>query len=386
MASKRGNGEGSIRHNLERNRWEGRISVGGTRRMVTAKTRRELTERLKVAQRAAEHGAKAARADLTVGRYLTRWIEDVVPGTVGAATQAQYADVLRLYVIPRVGRKRLVTLSPSDVDGMLRDMAQPTDARPTGYSPTARRLARSVLRRALRRAEAEGLITRNAAALSNPVRQDRTEGRSLSPDEARRLLAAASGLRLECAIVVALCCGLRPSEVLGLAWDAVELESIRPALTVRRGLKRIPQRGLVLSATKTNRSRRTIFLTELAANALRDHRARQAEEQASAGVGWVERPLGANLIFRTVRGGAVEPAAFSSALEQACDRAELGHWTPHELRHSAASLLLAGGVPLVQVADFLGHSSAMVTAAVYAHVLDEARTATVEAMADVLGR
>ena len=185
--------------------------------------------------------------------------------------------------------------------------------------------------------------------------------------------------------MVALCCGLRPSEVLGLAWDAVELESIRPALTVRRGLKRIPQRGLVLSATKTNRSRRTILLTELAAQALRDHRARQAEAQAHAGEGWVERPLGANLIFRNAAGGAVEPAAFSSALAQACDRAELGHWTPHELRHSAASLLLAGGVPLVQVADFLGHSSAMVTAAVYAHVLDEARTATAVAMADALG-
>ena len=122
----------------------------------------------------------SARADLTIGQYLTMWITDVVPGTVGAATEAQYRDVRRIYVIPRIGTKRLVTLSPSDVDWMLGDMAPPTETRSGGDSPTARRLARSVLRRALHRAEAEGLIARNAAALSNGGRQDRGEGHSLS--------------------------------------------------------------------------------------------------------------------------------------------------------------------------------------------------------------
>ena len=146
MASKRGNGEGSIRHNIDRNRWEGRLSVNGTRRMVTAKTRRELTDRMRAAQRSADQGARSARADLTLGRYLNRWINDVVPDTVSAATEAQYRDVLRLYVIPRLGTKRLATLSPSDVDAMLRDMAKPTAERPDGYSPTSRRLARSILR------------------------------------------------------------------------------------------------------------------------------------------------------------------------------------------------------------------------------------------------
>ena len=101
MASKRANGEGSIRHNVERNRWEGRISVNGSRRMVTTRTRRELTDRMRTAERAAEQGAHSARADLTVNRYVTRWMNDVLPGTVAAATEAQYRDVLRLYVQPR---------------------------------------------------------------------------------------------------------------------------------------------------------------------------------------------------------------------------------------------------------------------------------------------
>lgn len=384
MASKRANGEGSIRHNVERNRWEGRISVNGSRRMVTARTRRELTDRMRTAERAAEQGARSARADLTVSRYLTRWMTDVLPGTVAAATEAQYRDVLRLYVLPRIGTKRLATLSPSDVDGMLRDMARSTETRPEGYSPTARRLARSVLRRALRRAEAEGLITRNAAALSNSVRQDRTEGRSLSPTQARQLLAAARGHHLEAGIVVALTCGLRLSELLGLAWDAVELDGPTPRLAVRRSLKRVPTVGLVLSDTKTNRSRRVVHLTPAATDALRAHRTRQHAERLRAGERWLKKPLGTDLVFRGSRGRAIEPATFWRAVSDVCEEGGLGHWTPHELRHSAASLLLASGVPLIQVADFLGHSSATVTAAVYAHVLDDARTSTASAMADVL--
>jgi integrase len=186
--------------------------------------------------------------------------------------------------------------------------------------------------------------------------------------------------------VVALTCGLRLSELLGLAWDAVDLDSTPPRLTVRRSLKRVPGRGLVLSETKTNRSRRVVHLTEAASDALHAHRRRQAADRLQAGDRWISRPVGADLVFRSRTGKTVEPATLSGALTDACHPAELGHWTPHELRHSAASLLLASGVPLVQVADFLGHSSATVTTSVYAHVLDDARTSTAAAMSDVITR
>lgn len=186
--------------------------------------------------------------------------------------------------------------------------------------------------------------------------------------------------------MVALTCGLRLSEVLGLAWDAIDLESNPPRLAVRRSLKRVSGRGLVLSDTKTNRSRRVVYLTQEACDALRAHRGRQVVDCAQAGDRWVHRPLDADLVFRNQRGATVDPAALSGALADASHTAGLGHWTPHELRHSAASLLLASGVPLVQVADFLGHSSATVTASVYAHVLEDARTSIAAAMTDAITR
>ena len=328
---------------------------------------------------ASQHGLTC-----TLGRYLTHWIDNVVPDTVSAATEAQYRDVLRLYVIPRLGTKRLATLSPSDVDAMLRDMASRPRSVPDGYSPTSRRLARSILRLALRRAEADGLIARNAAALSNSVRQDRTEGRSLTPDQARRLLAAASGDRLEAGIVVALTCGLRLSELLGLTWDAIDLESTPPRADRSTQPQTSPwPRPRALRRPKRIGAAASSISPKQACDALRAHRARQAAESPS------RRSVGSPTTRRRPRlpepkwcGGRSRRTV--GRLADCVDTAGLGHWTPHELRHSAASLLLASGVPLVQVADFLGHSSATVTASVYAHVLEDARTSIAAAMSVVL--
>ena len=143
------------------------------------------------ARTALDQGSALARRDLTVGAWLDEWLATGL-GSVASSTEAQYADVVRLYIKPRLGRKRLASLAPSDVDRMVRDMAEPNSDRPAGYSPTARRLARSILRRAVSRAMAEGLVQRNVVAVSHAVRQDRTEARTLTPEQAKALLDAGS--------------------------------------------------------------------------------------------------------------------------------------------------------------------------------------------------
>jgi integrase len=98
------------------------------------------------------------------------------------------------------------------------------------------------------------------------------------------------------------------------------------------------------------------------------------------GARWPTAPLGADLVFRTGRGNAIDPSSFWKALREATEAAGLGHWHPHELRHSAASLLLAQGVPLKVISETLGHSSIAVTADVYGHLLDDARAEAAAAM------
>lgn len=392
------NGTGSLRENKARKRWEGRVTVGITldgkpvRKMVTGKTAKETAQRMAEVAAAAENGVTVGRADLTVARFMGMWLEDL-PGTVAPATLQQYREVTRLYVVPHLGRKHLRTLSPKDVAKMLRDLET------EGRSANTRRLARSILRRSLRWAENEGMVTRNVAALANGVKVGRPEGRTLTPDQARLLLASIKADRLEAAFTVALALGLRRGELLALSWDDLTLDAESPRLTITKSLARVQGVGLVIAETKTAGSVRVLHLPGPVVDALRRHRARMAEERLVVGPAWEQRPLGSDLIFRTPFGTALDPNNFRKhcyrvtreAFTPDDERPEVGEpwpkeyqWSPHELRHSAASLLIAQGVPLKLVSETLGHSSIRITADVYAHLLDDAGAIPAQAMADVL--
>jgi integrase len=236
-----------------------------------------------------------------------------------------------------------------------------------------------VLRRALREAQIEGQLERNVASIARGVRIDADEGRTLTPDQARQLIDHIAGHRLEAAFTVALSLGLRLGELLGLAWPDVELDE-RPRITIRRALKRIPRRGLVLEDTKTASSRRTVYLPSTTTAALRSHRAAQAAERLQAGPEWTSLPLGADLVFRTPFGTAIDPNNFRHIVYTETDAAGVSRFSPHELRHSAASLLIAQGVPLKVISEMLGHSSIRITADVYGHLLEPAREDAAEAM------
>lgn len=394
----RSNGEGGVykyqnvrSDGVSVERWRGTATVAyidgkQVRKTVTGKTKTEVLDKLRKVQNAAEHGIDLPRADLTVGKFLSEWMTDVLPGTVRASTLQQYQDVVKLYIVPVLGQKRLRTLSSRDVSAMQQFLAHEyarkngkDDAAIKGLAPHTQRIARSVLRRALRWAEQEGKVARNVASIAQGVKIDAGEGRTLTPEQARAFLAAAEKHRLAAAFTVALALGLRLGELLALSWSDIELDATRPRLTVHRALKRLAGRGLVLEDAKTRTSRRTVYLPTSATAALKAHRDRQTTEQHQAGA-WEPLPLGVDLVFRTEFGTAVDPANFRHYTYKVTQDAGLGRWSPHELRHSAASLLLSQGVPLKVVSETLGHSSIRITADVYGHLLEPAREEAAEAM------
>lgn len=110
--------------------------------------------------------------------------------------------------------------------------------------------------------------------------------------------------------------------------------------------------------------------------AIRVHRRRQARERIAAGPTWQDL----DLVFATRVGSLMDPSNFRREFSTVCKRAGLGHWHPHELRHSAVSLLSAAGVPLEVVADVMGHHTTRTTEAVYRHSVLPTTTGAVEAM------
>ena len=393
----RSNGEGGIREDEARGRWIGTVTVGWEeatdatgrttikqiRKSVTGKTKKDVVGKLREMQQLADADLPIPSRTLTVAGMLDMWLTDVLPGTVSRVTERQYRDVVRLYIKPRIGHRKLRELMPLHVTRMLRDMEEPTPTRPNGYSANSRRLARSILRRALRWAEVEGMATRNVAALANPVKVEQPEGRTMNPEQARAFLEHIRGDRYEAMYVVALSLGLRVSELLAIGWDDVELEPAdggSPTLTIRRGLKRLQKIGLVIEGVKTRTSRRTVHLPAVTAQRLREHRERQRDEVRDYPGLWPATSLGVNLVFRSANGTALDPSNVWHYLSHTTQQAGLGHWPPHELRHSAASLLLAQNVPLKVVSDLLGHSGINVTANVYSHIMAPARDEAAAAM------
>jgi integrase len=129
--------------------------------------------------------------------------------------------------------------------------------------------------------------------------------------------------------------------------------------------------------TKTEKSRRTLGLPQMAADALRGHKERQAEERLAAGVQWSEH----DLVFATRTGGALDAANVRREFKAACRVAKIGeHWTPRELRHSFVSLMSSSGVPVEEIARLAGHSNTRTTEVVYRRELRPVLTTGAEAM------
>ncbi len=374
---RRGKGEGSIYRRRD-GQWAGSLDMGpegGIRKRIVlyGKTQSEVREKLREAQRAYENGVLHS-GRLTIGQWLTYWLEVMLPGTVAEGTLDVYRNIVRLHLVPSIGAVRLTRLTPADVSRLLSALER------KGYAAETRRAIRAVLRRALRMAEQQGLLSRNVAAIADGPKIPRREGRTLTPEQARQFLRAVEGHRLEAAYVTTLSLGLRRGEVLGLFWGDLDLDSEPPVVQIRRQLIR-RHLGLTLSDLKTTGSRRMLFLSAPLVQLLREHRARQVVEQEKAGELWRDD---GDLVFRNPLGRPLDVDAFGQSVPRICKAAGLGHWSIHELRHSCASLMLAMEVPLEVVSDTLGHSSIRVTKDVYGHLLAASKMKAAEAMRKTL--
>lgn len=247
-----------------------------------------------------------------------------------------------------------------------------------GLSPTTVRHVQAILHRVLEQAVRWGVVARNVADLVDPPRRAQRDMRPLDAVQVRRLLDAAHGDRLEAIFVLAVTTGMRRGELLALRWRGVDLDGA--SLSVTGTLHQTPS-GLVVAEPKTPRSRRRIDLTPTAVAALRRHRTAQLEERLLAGSLWQE----GGFVFTNVVGRAVDPGnLLLRAFAPLLTRAGLPRMRFHDLRHTAATLMLTRGVHPKIVSEMLGHATIAITLDTYSHVLPTMQQAAARAMEDVL--
>ncbi|MPZ13661.1 MAG: tyrosine-type recombinase/integrase [Chloroflexi bacterium] len=373
---RRGHGEGSITQRSD-GRWEGRLDCGwqnGRRRYrsVYGRTRRETAEKLNAALREHQDGLPSPSGRMTVGQFLTDWLENVARHAVRPSTFSSYETMIRRHIAPVLGRKVLKSLRPEDVQSMLAAM------RTSGLSARTCQYVRAVLRRALGHALRLGHVARNVAALVEGPRVEREEIHPFTPEEVRQLLDGLLDDRLSALYVLAVSLGLRKGELLALKWADLDFE--RGTLSVQRIVQRI--RGeLVVADVKTQRSRRTVSLPSFVMDALRVHRGRQILERELAGRLW----QGSDWVFTTELGGMVGTSTVNHHFGDTLRRLGMRHQRFHDLRHCCASLLLSEGLSLRDVMELRGHSAIAVTADVYGHLTAERRQEAARRMDALLG-
>ncbi|MCL4552527.1 MAG: site-specific integrase [Candidatus Marsarchaeota archaeon] len=377
MAGRRGNGEGSIYQRASDGRWLGAITLGYDangklrRKVVTAKTRGDVVQALKKLQRQVDDGLPAPDTTLTISQLLTSWHDDILRHQVAPSAASNYKAIADHHIIPALGRKKVASLLPGDIDRLISEKMD------SGLSVSTVRRIRSVLAQALDQGVRWGSVTRNVASLTRPPKAARKEGRTLTPEQARHLLHTLKGHRNETLYALMLSTGLRRGEALGLRWD--DFNAKEGTVSIRRQLTR-ENGSLSTKDTKTARSRRSINRPLRVVENLKAHKARQARERLELGPAWQDT----GYIFTSSVGTPLDPRNLNREFKTVCQKAGLGDWHPHELRHSAASLMLAQGVKIQVVSEVLGHSSIRMTADVYGHILAPDREAAAAAMSETL--
>ncbi len=379
--AKRANNSGSV-YRYPDGRWVARISVGRDsdgrriRKTVYATSQADAQAKLVELQARYQRGAllpQRGRAP-TLRQYLADWLQ-AHEGKVRPSSALRYKQFLESHIYPDpISRVQLTKLTRLQVEQMLARRQKAG----TGISPSTAKNLRAVLVTALNEAVEDGRISGNPAALARPPRAIEREMATLSAEQVRELIERSQDQRDRALWSFLVASGLRVSEALGLRWTDWG-EKLEPAggkrekvwtLAVLRQLIR-HDGAYQLQDLKTRGSRRTLRLTELARDALERQRERQSEERAAAGKRWTDGQVSSLLIFRTPAGEPMNASSVTHRFQRWLETTRLPRLRIHDLRHTYATLALAGGAPVLEVSRALGHSTPSMTLNVYGHSSDE---------------
>ena len=395
--AKRANGEGSIIRRKDKSGktigWRGFVTVGTKpngnqdRKWFSAKTQAEAQEKLRALQADLHTGMVADTEGLTLDGFLAKWVEYKEREGIKPNTLQSYRDTIRRYITPKLGKVKLDKLRPLDIEQMM------TKLHKEGKSDSLAAYTLRILKMALKQAVRWQMLPRNVAEAVRPPKVERKEMKVWTPKEVADFLDVTQGHRLHAGFYLALMTGLRRGELMGLKWEDIDLEKRR--LTVRNNLVEVQGDGVggrtrqgkatvssrraVLSTPKTKNSRRTIPLSASTVSKLQEHKVRQQMEKAAAAEAWEEQ----GFVFATPLGHPTNPDVLSNAFETLVKRASVTRIRLHDMRHTAASLMLRQGIHIKAISAILGHADVAFTMRVYMHLYEDQMDAAALDLSDI---
>jgi integrase len=373
---RRAHGTGSVFQRADRKgkQWVAQIVLeNGKTRQRYFWTQAEAADALNEMLYEHRHGTLITEKDQTMKQHFERWLE-VHKSKIRWATYLGYRRILNNHILPTLGHLSLQQLSARDLDEFYAQKLE------EGLSPISIKNIHLVIHMALKQAVRWRLVARNVSEDVSPPRDTQSHQRqTLTPEQAQKLLAAAKGHRLEAMLTLALAIGIRRGELLGLQWQDIDFK--HKCLHVQRSANRLPG-GYCVTDPKTASGKRTITLPQFVLEALGQHRIRQLEAKLKAGSAWEEH----DLVFCNIYGRFLNSASLQVLFSKLLKKAQLPHMRFHDLRHSAATILLAMGVPIKVVQELLGHKDINTTLNVYGHVLASMQQEAMDKLDDLFGK
>jgi integrase len=329
------------------------VSFRGTKRDAQAELTRLLNRR--------NEGTYVDPTKMTVAEYLEHWLTVDIDRRVSAKTAARHRGIVRHQIVPRLGTVPLRKLMATHIEAFEADLQR--DGYVKGSKAGGGLTAQTVLHvhrslsQALAHAVKTDVLFRNPANQVKPPKPADREIAILTKPEVATLLRAAEQTWLYLPVLVAITTGVRRGELLGLRWSDIDLKAAR--LTVNQSLERVKGKT-VFKAPKTRKSRRTITLPALTAEALSRHRVAQSADRLRLGLGKPE------LVFAHPDGSPMDPDGISKAFDKLVARSSVRRISLHGLRHTHISHQLMDGVHIKIVSERAGHSTVSTTLAVYA--------------------
>jgi integrase len=321
---------------------------------TTQESRKRAKEKLEKLPKSVTSKNALPQSKIALSHYLLTWLDETHKHQIAHSTWKRYRTLAVHHINPVIGKIALRKLVPSDIQLVL------TTMREGGQSPRSQQQARALLSVALGEAENNEYIS------SNPVKKVRipvNKHREIEPltiEEIKRLLETYKDSYMSARLHIALLCGLRQGEALGLRWQDVDL--INGVLEVRNQIQMIDGK-LQLTGLKTERSRRSLVLTLGALESLKQHKEIINQMRNAYGLDWREN----DLVFPSADGSPKQATIDFNDWKRALRLCGIKPRRLHDARHTAATLMYGQGVGIEVISRALGHSSSAITSKLYVH-------------------
>ena len=317
--------------------------------------------------------------DILFSDFMLKWLE-VTKSTIQITTYASYQGMVERVIVPYFRKRgiKLVDLKATDLQDFYNKQLERVKANSVIHY-------HANIHKALKYAVKIDLIPSNPADKVERPKKNEFKGSYYSADEIHALTEIAEGTKLEIPVLLASFYGLRRSEVLGLKWDAIDFEA--NTLEVKHIVTQasIDGKKVLVQAdrAKTKSSLRTLPLVPHIRDRLLMLKGQQDTYRRLCGKSYNRDYLGYLCVDEI--GNIIRPNYVSEQFPKLLEKNGLRPIRFHDLRHSCASLLLANGVPMKQIQEWLGHSDFSTTANIYAHLDYASKLSSAQAMMEGLG-